>query len=196
MIIALPATDHDHLADALVRDLGFTRTHVDQPLRDLLLALDPIVDNGVYAVNKAASGNLSFKLEQLGGSWERLLNPPRPSSSGDGVAKEVKRLLGVLRGWGDLAPPLYPGDTVIVGYPPETSIRVVAIKGRVDDGVTVDHWIEPAGVVGEQQAIVAYVQELREAKAVPALPQTDEEFASLPVVDLDKFLETGSQTPS
>ena len=173
MIIALPEKDHSHLADALVRDLGFTRTHVDAPLRELLLALDPFVDSGVTLANMGPSPRLSSKLEQVGGRtdeerWDRLLHPPRPGSAPDRTATEVKRLLDVLRDvyLGGVEGDAYgQGDVAIVGVthvdqaPYESFL--VAIEGR-HEGLGVSHWISPAGVVGEQEAIVAYVKELRE----------------------------------
>jgi hypothetical protein len=166
MIIALPSTDHDHLADALVRDLGFTCTHVDQPLRDLLLALNPYVDSGVTLANMGPSPRLSSKLEQLGGNWEWLLHPPRPGASPDRTATEVARLLGVLREHDVVTVPAYgPGDVVVMGGAVHVDgAPFVAISGRGCDG-NADHLIKPTGVVSEQKAIVAYVQELREAKA-------------------------------
>lgn len=178
MIIALPATGHDHLADALVRDLGFTRTHVDAPLRDLLEALDPFVDSGMTLANMGPSPRLSSKLEQAGG-WERLLNPPRPGAASDRTAEEVKRLLEVLRESASVKRTVYVDDTVIVGIssPQQADDAVVAgahlvaISDRIpswepvteyDHGLRqINHWISPAGVVGEQQQIVTYVQELR-----------------------------------
>lgn len=180
MIIALPPTDHDHLADALVRDLGFTRAHVDQPLRDLLVALDPFVDSGVSMANRGPTPRLSSKLEQMGGNsdeerWTRLLNPSRPGAAVDRTAAEVRRLLDALRER-DVEPVYHHGDTVIVGVGSSATLRQhlrpsssdvpfrwVAIQGR-SDAQGVDHWIEPAGVVGEQEAIVNYVRGLREPK--------------------------------
>jgi hypothetical protein len=53
-----------------------------------------------------------------------------------------------------------PGDVVAVGATTADTDCLVAIRGR-GDYAGADHWLEPAGVVGEQQAIVAYVQELR-----------------------------------
>jgi len=187
VIIALPETGHNHLADALVRDLGFTRTHVDAPLRELLLALDPFVDSGVTLANMGPSPRLSSKLEQVGGGtdeerWDRLLNPPRPGAAPDRNAKEVRRLLDVLREqMRTFEPPGIHEDTVIVGVDtgeqrgnigdPHT---VVAIAGRglpegtydTDDDV---HILTPAGIVGEQEAIVAYVKQLRQPVRVPTL---------------------------
>jgi phage-related minor tail protein len=155
MIISLPATGHDHLADALVRDLGFTRTHVDAGVRALLEELDPIVSDGVTMANQGFSPRLKSKLEQYGG-WDRLLNPPRPGSMPDKVAAEVKRLLDVLRGC--VARIAEDGiDVVVVGA---SSPNLVAILTRYAG--LADHYIEPAGVVGEQAAIVAYALELRE----------------------------------
>lgn len=222
MIIALPPTDHDHLADALVRDLGFTRTHVDAPIRELLLALDPYVDAGVTLANMGPSPRLSSKLEQVGGrnmeeKWTRLLYPPRPGSSPDRTATEVKRLLGVLREH-ELVDTTFDveDDTVIIGNPHQRFGQLlVAISSRVDDAalaVVVDYWIPSCGVVGEQQAIVAYVQGLREANPpgfpdeykeiakmfpgeVPPTPTTDEEWANVPVLDLEKAPASPQVTP-
>jgi hypothetical protein len=180
MIIALPATGHDHLADALVRDLGFTRAHVDDGVRALLLELDPIVTAGVTMANQGFSPKLSAKLEQYGG-WERLLNPPRSGSQPDRVAAEVKRLLEVLRTH-ELVKANVSGDTVVVGVETVTAgdrqrytntesggsgIQFVALADRfLDEGAGVNHWIDPAGVIGEQAAIVDYVQQCRTPRPV------------------------------
>jgi hypothetical protein len=173
VIIALPAKDHQHLADALVRDLGFRCEHVDATLRNALLRLDPIVDSGLTMANRGPTPNLSGKLEQYGGGgtpeqrWDRLLHPPRPGSSPDRVATEVQRLLDVLRqepGYADVVLDA-DGDVVVVGViddAPEGPL--VVISGRSDHEPYADHVIASAGVVGEQEAIVAYVQELRQPK--------------------------------
>jgi hypothetical protein len=207
MIIALPSAHHDHLADALVRDLGFQRQHVDAPLRDLLLALDPIVDDlGVVVVNREATRRLSSKLEQMGGTsdedrWERLLHPPRPGAQSDRVAAEVKRLLDVLRGDGVRSPYIgLSGDIVIVGVDEDTALHadhcVVAIEGRFDFGHTdpesvVDHWITPSGVVGEQEAIVAYVKRLKYEPLIYDGPVTDADRDAAAAIDLaaGKFIQ-------
>jgi hypothetical protein len=178
MIISLPATDHDHLADALVRDLGFTRTHADAGVRALLLELDPIVSDGVTMANQGFSPRLSSKLEQYGG-WERLLNPPRPGSQPDRVAAEVKRLLDVLRSRFTNIASFDNNDVVVVGDEHPT----VAIEGRFGEfgaRLAVDYWVQPAGVVGEQAAIVAYVQELRE-RPYTITPLNEELFEGEPI---------------
>jgi hypothetical protein len=166
MIISVPAGDHDHLADALVRDLGFTRMHVQDGIRARLLKLDPIVDGGVTMANQGFSPRLSSKLEQYGG-WDNLLNTPRPGWSVDQIAKEVNRLLDVLA---EDEPELFPNhtvDTVIVGG----EQNLVAIRGRC--ACDARHVIEPGGVVSEQQAIVELVQRLRVADEPVATPVPD-----------------------
>jgi hypothetical protein len=167
MIVSVPATDHDHLADALVRDLGFTRVHVDDPIRELLVKLDPIVDGGVTMANQGFSPRLSSKLEQYGG-WDNLLNPPRPGWSTDQIAKEVQRLIDVLRDAGvGYITGHDGGDTVIVGG----DDNLVAIRGRC--ACDARHILEPGGVVTEQQAIVELVQRLRVADEPVATPLPD-----------------------
>jgi hypothetical protein len=125
----------------------------------------------VTMANQGFSPRLSSKLEQYGG-WDRLLNPPRPGSQPDRVAAEVKRLLDVLRpAVTNIAE--YDNDVVVVG----SKLPTVAIVGRFDEPFLkgafegcVEHWLEPAGVVGEQAAIVAYVLELREGREPVAAP--------------------------
>ena len=186
MIIALPEKDHGHLADALVRDLGFTRTHVDAPLRELLLALDPFVDSGVTLANMGPSPRLSSKLDQAGGGeagWDRLLHPSRPGSAPDRTATEVKRLLDVRRrelgdDYGARAD--NEGDVVVMGEAVACH-EFVAIAGRYE-GSGVDHVIDPAGVVGEQEAIIAYVKKLRGPK-----PMSGQLLESLPSSPLEAY---------
>jgi hypothetical protein len=124
----------------------------------------------VTMANQGFSPRLSSKLEQYGG-WDRLLNPPRPGSQPDRVAAEVKRLLDVLRpAVTNIAE--YDNDVVVVG----ASEPTVAIEGRFGEfgaRLAVDYWVQPAGVVGEQQQIIAWVLEQREQREPTPAPLPD-----------------------
>lgn len=164
-VITIPATGHDHLADALVRDLGFVRLHADADIRARLLELDPIVTSDVTLANMRPGPRLSSKLETSGGDtldvqWDIVLNPPRPGASPDRVAAEVRRMLDVLRGWFPVGADA-DGDAVVVG----AKFPTVAIEGRYD-GVAA-HWIQPGGIVGEQAAVVDFVRSLNVPTAAP-----------------------------
>jgi hypothetical protein len=172
-IIALPS-GHEHLANALVRDLGYTKVHVDQPIRDLLLALDPLVDGGVTLANRGASPRLTSKIELAGGDWDKAIqkNP------------EISRLIKVAR---ELVGPDYgktgtPTKTVIVGVDstwqwhatPKVDTKIVVIAGR--GGVPTyepDHVIAEGPVVEQELAIVAYVRGLEQPAVKVTVPDLE-----------------------
>jgi hypothetical protein len=164
-IIALPS-GHDHLADALVRDLGFTKMHVDQAVRAAALDIDPIVDSGFTLANMGSSPRLTSRLLYHGSDWERL----------QARIPEVVRVLDKLRNYvpADLS---YPeGDSVITGVNTGMAAdravgvgaHLVAIAGRApwdipDAGPRQINLVIPeGGVVDQQTAIVRYVQGLRQ----------------------------------
>jgi hypothetical protein len=157
LIIALPA-GHDHLADALVRDLGFTKMHVDAPLRAVALRLDPIITNAATLANVGSSPHLSSRLAMHDGDWDRVL----------GRYPETGRFLERLRLEVDV-PTDFDGDVVVYGLgsegfsavPPDT--MVVAIEGREPPPpwYPIEHYIDEGGVVDQQTDIVTWVQGLR-----------------------------------
>jgi hypothetical protein len=165
-VIALPS-GHEHLANALVRDLGYTKVHVDQPIRDLLLALDPLVDGGVTLANRGASPRLSSKIELAGGDWDKAIqkNP------------EISRLIKVAR----VDPALdvlvaAKGKTVIIGADHgwlPIGTRCVAIAGRESKAFTADHVIAEGPVVDQELAIVAYVRGLEQPAVKVTVPDLE-----------------------
>jgi hypothetical protein len=169
-VIALPS-GHDHLADALVRDLGFDKMHVDDPVREAALRIDPIVEGQPQLANVGGrSPRLSARLGVAGGDWDKAIKK----------CPEIARFLEALRAeMGDewLIEP--PTDTVLTGVstwtvddrlsfgilPGASGRQFVAIEGRVGPDAGVDHFIPEGGVVDQERAIVAYVQSLRAPKA-------------------------------
>lgn len=172
-VIALPS-GHEHLANALVRDCGFVKVHVDESLRRLALAVDPLVEAGVTLVNMGRSPRLSSRLAEYQGDWG-LLQARVP---------EVTRFLEALRteiGEEDAHP--YDCDTVIVGVVSAAHRRsvehvahFVAIDGRYanidpgDEPVPDCHIIPEGSIVDQEIAIVRYVRDLKTAS--PADPFT------------------------
>jgi hypothetical protein len=165
-VIALPS-GHEHLANALVRDLGYTKVHVDQPIRDFLLRLDNLVDGGVTLANRGASPRLSSKIELAGGDWDKAIqkNP------------EISRLIKVAR----VDPALdvlvaAKGKTVIIGADHgwlPIGTRCVAIAGRESKAFTADHVIVEGPVVDQELAIVAYVRGLEQPAVKVTVPDLE-----------------------
>jgi hypothetical protein len=165
-VIALPS-GHEHLANALVRDLGYTKVHVDQPIRDFLLRLDNLVDGGVTLANRGASPRLSSKIELAGGDWDKAIqkNP------------EISRLIKVAR----VDPALdvlvaAKGKTVIIGADHgwlPIGTRCVAIAGRESKAFTADHVIAEGPVVDQELAIVAYVRGLEQPAVKVTVPDLE-----------------------
>lgn len=167
MIIVLPS-GNDHLADALVRDLGFVKAHVDEPVRRVLLDIDPFVEATVQIANLDRGPRLSSRLERNGGDWAKAMNR----------CPEIERLLAALRPYAPAAD--ITRDTVVVGV--ETSSQrdsvdrhvVIAVDGSPlpsgtypsDDDVMI---VSAGDVVEQQRQIVEFVKGLGEpAKASAA----------------------------
>jgi hypothetical protein len=165
-VIALPS-GHEHLANALVRDLGFTKVHIDQPIRDFLLRLDNLVDGGITLANRGASPRLTSKIELAGGDWDKAIqkNP------------EISRLIKVAR----VDPALdvlvaAKGKTVIIGADHgwlPIGTRCVAIAGRESKAFTADHVIAEGPVVDQELAIVAYVRGLEQPAVKVTVPDLE-----------------------
>lgn len=159
-VIAIPP-GHDHLADALVRDLGFIKAHVDDPVRQMALAIDPIVEAGVQLANMGRSPRLSARLETSGGDWVRAA----------ARAPEITRLLDALR---PFAPDEPGGDLVVtdvtdLDHAPLFAVYV-AIEGRAEHAA---HVIAEGDVATQQTAIVELVRALEGEEAPSPFPAGD-----------------------
>lgn len=158
-IIALPP-NHDHLADALVRDLGFTRQHVDHELHEFALALNPLVQSGVQLANMSGRDpHLGACIDRFNGDWKAAAarNP------------EITRFLEAARTYVP-ASNLPEGDVVLTDVPDDRLIPedwvIGAIEGRTLR-FDVQFEIPEGGVVAQEKMIVEYVRLLK----MPAAPK-------------------------
>jgi hypothetical protein len=159
-VIALPS-GHDYLAAALLRDLGFVRVHVDEPIRRLALKIDPFVEAGVVLANMGRSPRLSSRLESNKGDWRAAQQR----------APEITRILDVLRE--NVQPPHeLDGDVVIVGVDSakeheylerafDGEVSTVAVAGRDNwHDYEPDHLIAEGPVVEQEMGIVDFARSL------------------------------------
>lgn len=159
-VIALPP-GHDHLAHALVRDLGYVRVHVDAAVRSFLLAQDPLVESGAVMVNMGRSPRLASRVEAHGGDWDKAtLRTP-----------EIVRLVEITRALlSDRGSHYYADRTVVVGVTAWTAAdraaspgsQFVAIEGRLGYEAGVNHLIAEGSVPEQEAALVGFVRSLDE----------------------------------
>jgi hypothetical protein len=156
----------NHLAAALVRDLGFARYDVEQPLYDMALTIDPYVVVGDPTIaNLRAGGTLSSVIRNVP-TWKAAR---QRWSELDRIMTNIDKALTMFnpdwRVWGLTKVTEDHPHVVVVEIDDKTqcaavvrsSGKVVGIAGR-PRSFDVDHEFPEAPIVDQEVAIVTWVR--------------------------------------
>jgi hypothetical protein len=162
-VIAIPS-GHQHLADALVRELGYRQVHVDQPLRDLAVKLDPIVEPGHALANMGRSPRLARKVED--GDWDGAI---RRCPEIGAFLERLREQVGDERYWAEALADIVNRDVVLVGVDSPVQAEAVGLSGVGAKFVHIegrpaadlaDLVIPEGSIIEHEGAIVRYAKSL------------------------------------